>query len=211
MGSSQDREQLKRLLAQLSVRTGEFVLVSGKRSSVYVDAKLTTCRAAAMPLIGRLFLDKIIERDWQPDAVGGLTMGADPICLSIARESLERGLEIDCFLVRKEPKKHGTMKFIEGLAPDSRLDVVIIDDVCTSGGSTRIAIQHARDEGLRVLGAICLVDREEGAREAIEDELGCPFARIFTLSELTVPLESGAAQALRQYPAHAASTGPPQS
>jgi orotate phosphoribosyltransferase len=138
-------------------------------------------------------------------------MGADPICLSIARESLERGLEIDCFLVRKEPKKHGTMKFIEGLAPDSRLDVVIIDDVCTSGGSTRIAIQHARDEGLRVLGAICLVDREEGAREAIEDELGCPFARIFTLSELTVPLESGAAQALRQYPAHAASTGPPQS
>jgi orotate phosphoribosyltransferase len=211
MDLSQDREQLKRLLTQLSVRTGEFVLVSGKRSSVYVDAKLTTCRAAAMPLIGRLFLDRIAERGWQPGAVGGLTMGADPICLSIARESLERGLEINCFLIRKEPKKHGTMKFIEGLSPDSRLDVVIIDDVCTSGGSTKIAIQHAREEGLRVLGAICLVDREEGAREAIEHELGCPFARIFTLSELTEPLESHAAQALPQYPARAASTGPPQS
>ncbi len=211
MDSSQDREQLKRLLSQLSVRVGEFVLVSGKRSSVYVDAKLTTCRAAAMPLIGRLFLDGILARGWQPAAVGGLTMGADPICLSIARESLERGLEIDCFLVRKEPKKHGTMKFIEGLAPDSRLDVVIIDDVCTSGGSTKIAIQHAREAGLRVLGAICLVDREEGAREAIENELGCPFARIFTLSELTELLELPAAQALRQYPVPAASTVPPQS
>jgi orotate phosphoribosyltransferase len=211
MDLSRDREQLRRLLSQLSVRTGEFVLVSGKRSSVYVDAKLTTCRAAAMPFIGRLFLDRMAERGWQPTAVGGLTMGADPICLAIARESLERGMEIDCFLVRKESKKHGMMKFIEGLAPDSRLDVVIIDDVCTSGGSTRIAIQHAREAGLRVLGAICLVDREEGAREAIEDELGCPFARIFTLSELTEPSESPAAPAPRQYPAHAASTAPPQS
>jgi orotate phosphoribosyltransferase len=211
MGSSQDREQLKRLITQLSVRTGEFVLVSGKRSSVYVDAKLTTCRAAAMPSIGRLFLDKMVERGWQPAAVGGLTMGADPICLSIARESLERGLEIDCFLVRKESKKHGTMKFIEGLAPDSHLDVVIIDDVCTSGGSTKLAIQHAREAGLRVLGAICLVDREEGAREAIEDELGCPFARIFTLSELTEPVEALAAPAPRQHPARAASTAPLQS
>ena len=135
-------------------------------------------------------------------------MGADPICLAIARESLERGLQIDCFLVRKESKKHGTMKFIEGLQPDSRPDVVIIDDVCTSGGSTKIAIQHARDAGLRVLGAICLVDREEGARESIENELGCPFARIFTLSELTELAGSSPAQAPRQYPEHAASTAP---
>jgi orotate phosphoribosyltransferase len=194
MDASHDRQQLKRLLSQFSVRTGDFVLVSGKRSSVYCDAKLTTCRAAAMPLIGRLFLDEIAVQGWQPEAVGGLTMGADPICLAIARESLERSLEINCFLVRKESKKHGTMKFIEGLPADSQLDVVIIDDVCTSGGSTRIAIQHAREAGLRVLGAICLVDREEGAREMIEDELGCPFARIFKLSELTAPLELPKAQ-----------------
>ena len=190
MHSSPDREQLKHLLAQLSVRTGDFVLVSGKRSSVYCDAKLTTCRAVALPLIGRLFLDEISEQGWHPAAVGGLTMGADPICLAIARESLERNLEINCFLVRKESKKHGTMKFIEGLPPDSQIDVVIIDDVCTSGGSTRIAIQHAREAGLRVLGAICLVDREEGAREMIEGELNCPFARIFRLAELTEVLET---------------------
>jgi len=185
MSIHEDRARLAQMLRERSVRTGDFVLVSGKRSTIYVDAKLTTCRAAAMPLIGRLFLAKMAERNWQPAAVGGLTMGADPLALAIARESVETSREIDCFLVRKEPKKHGTMKFVEGLAADSRPYVVILDDVCTSGGSTRLAIERAREGGLRVLGAICLVDREEGAREAIETGLACPFDRIFTISELT--------------------------
>lgn len=112
-------------------------------------------------------------------------MGADPLALAIARESVEQGREIDCFLVRKEPKKHGTMKFIEGLAADSHPDVVILDDVCTSGGSTELAIERAREAGLNVLGALCLVDREEGARAKIEDALHCSFDRIFTINELT--------------------------
>jgi orotate phosphoribosyltransferase len=151
---------------------------------VYVDAKLTTCHAAAMPLVGRAFLAKIAERGWQPAAVGGLTMGADPIVVSIARESLDTGSPMDCFLVRKEPKKHGTMKFLEGLPAAAGLDVVVIDDVCTSGGSTVAAIERAREAGMNVRGALCLVDREQGAREAIEGGLGCPFDRVFTLAEL---------------------------
>ena len=175
-----DREQLKRLLRQHSVRFGQFKLVSGQTSDVYVDCKLTTCRAAALPLIGRLFLQKIAERGWKPAAVGGLTLGADPIAMAIAHESSGK---VDAFVVRKEAKKHGTMKFVEGLAELNGTPVVIIDDVCTTGGSTLTAIENARAAGLQILGAICLVDREMGAAKAIE-ALGCPFDRIFTLSEL---------------------------
>ena len=178
-----DREQLKALLRQNSVRFGQFKLVSGQTSDVYVDAKLTTCRAAAMPLIGRLFLRKIEERGWKPAAVGGLTLGADPIAMAIAHESSARARPIDAFVVRKEPKKHGTMKFVEGLTELNGTPVVIIDDVCTTGGSTVTAIENARAAGLRILGAICLVDREMGAAQNIE-ALECPFDAIFTLTEL---------------------------
>jgi orotate phosphoribosyltransferase len=178
-----DREQLRTLLRQYSVRFGQFKLVSGQTSDVYVDAKLTTCRAAAMPLIGRLFLRKIEERGWRPAAVGGLTLGADPIAMAIAHESGNTGRPIDAFVVRKEPKKHGTMKFVEGLLELGGTEVVIIDDVCTTGGSTITAIENARAAGLRILGAICLVDRQMGAAQNIE-ALDCPFDAIFTLSEL---------------------------
>jgi orotate phosphoribosyltransferase len=137
-----------------------------------------------MPLIGRLFLDKISENGWHPSAVGGLTLGADPIATAIARESLEIGLNIDSFLVRKETKKHGRQKYLEGLEPvPESCQVVIVDDVCTTGGSTITAIERSREAGLTVLGAICLVDREMGAAEAI-GALACPFDRIFTLNDL---------------------------
>jgi orotate phosphoribosyltransferase len=184
MMPSTDRDQLKSLLRRHSVRFGEFKLVSGQTSSVYVDAKLTTCRAAAMPLVGRLFLHKMKERGWRPAAVGGLTLGADPIAMAVARESAGSGMEVDAFVIRKEPKKHGTMKFIEGMQSTEGTSVVIIDDVCTTGGSTITAIERAREAGLQVLGAICLVDRQMGAAKNLE-ALGCPFDWIFTLAELT--------------------------
>ena len=196
MTSASAREQLREMLRRFSVRHGDFVLASGQRSNVYVDAKLTTCKAAAMPLVGRLFLAKMKQRGWEPAAVGGLTLGADPIVLAIARESLETGRPVDCFLVRKEPKKHGTLKFLEGLEARESLGVVIIDDVCTTGESTVKAIDHSRASGLNVLGAICLVDREMGAREAVEQR-GCAFDRIFTLQDLldeSEPAGVGAAE-----------------
>lgn len=178
------REDLLAMLRQHSVRHGDFVLASGQRSNVYIDVRLTACKAAAMSLIGRAFLEKMQERGWRPAAVGGMSIGADPLVAAIARESLEFGLNIDCFLVRKEAKKHGTQKYLEGLDSAGGLDVVIVDDVCTTGGSTVQAIERSREAGLNVLGAICLVDRESGGRQAIEEQLGCPFDRIFTMQEL---------------------------
>jgi orotate phosphoribosyltransferase len=179
-----ERAKLKALLSENSVRTGHFKLASGAESDVYVDGKLTTCLPEAMPLIGRAFLCKIRERGWVPDAIGGLTVGADPIAFATARESLETGRSIRAFIVRKEPKKHGMGRFIEGLEDCRGLQVVIIDDVCTKGGSTAQAIQNARDAGMKVLGAVCLVDREMGAKRLLEGEYQCPFDSIFTLAEL---------------------------
>jgi orotate phosphoribosyltransferase len=186
MQSNPDRDRLAAILTKYSVRRGgEYRLASGRISDVYCDARVTTCRAEAMPLIGRLFLAKMAERGWRPQAVGGLTMGADPIVIAVARESLESGTPMNAFLVRKEAKGHGKGRQIEGLADDeTALDVVIVEDTSTTGGSAAAAIRAAREAGLRVLGAITLVDREEGAREEVEGGLGCPFDRIFRLAEL---------------------------
>jgi orotate phosphoribosyltransferase len=183
MPPADDRERLKSWLCRYSVRFGEFKLVSGQTSNVYVDAKLTTYRAEAMPLVGRLFLEKLRERCWRPAAVGGLSLGADPIAMALAHESRGSDLEVNAFVVRKEAKKHGMMRFIEGLADPGGVPVVILDDVCTTGGSTITAIERARQSGMEVLGAICLVDREMGAPRNIEAQ-NCPFDRIFALSEL---------------------------
>ena len=172
------------MLRTRSVRHGQFTLVSGQTSEWYIDAKLTTCTARAMPLVGRLFLDKMAERGWAPDAVGGLTMGADAIAASIARESLERGMAIDSFVIRKESKQHGTKKLLEGMIEPAGKAVVILDYVCTTGGSTIVAIERAREAGLTVIGALCLVDREMGAEVNIEEQHHCPFDRVFRFREL---------------------------
>lgn len=182
---SQDVARLKDILCRESVQLGDFTLVSGAKSSVYVDAKLTTCLPEAMPLAGRVFLRKIEERGWFPEAVGGLTLGADPISFAIARESIDQaGRPIRAFVVRKETKKHGMGRFIEGLENPSGRSVVIIDDVCTKGGSTAQAIEKAKEAGMHVLGAICLVDRQQGAAELLQEKFGCALASIFRLAEL---------------------------
>jgi orotate phosphoribosyltransferase len=137
-----------------------------------------------MLLIGRLMLEKMRERGWTPDVVGGLTMGADPVVTAVARESLDSGPPINAFLIRKEAKKHGRQKFIEGIDEPAGKKVVIVDDVCTTGGSTIKAIEASREAGMEVLGALCLVDREQGGREAIEGQHQCPFDCVFTMAEL---------------------------
>ena len=145
---------LKEILRTKSVRFGDFTLASGEKSDVYVDGKLTTCSPNAMPLIGRAFLRKMEHRGWAPEAVGGLTVGADPIAFSVARESLESRRPIHAFIVRKEPKKYGMQKYIEGLEETAGCRVVVIDDVCSKGGSTAQAIDRAVAAGMQVLGAI---------------------------------------------------------
>ena len=176
--------QLKEILRRKSVRFGTFTLASGATSDVYVDCKLTTCSPRAMPLIGRAFLRKLHSRGWVPEAVGGLTLGADPIACAIARESLSMEQPINAFIVRKEPKKHGMQRYIEGLDQTEGRQVVIIDDVCSKGGSTAQAIEKAKAAGMHVLGALCLVDREMGAAEMLDRRFGCPLDSIFKLSDL---------------------------
>jgi orotate phosphoribosyltransferase len=181
MSHESDRAQLRALLRKHSLRFGDFLLASGQRSNIYVDVKLTSCRADAMPLIGKLILAKMAELGLQPKAVGGLTLGADPLAMAVAHES---GGAVDAFIVRKEPKKHGTEKFIEGAPETHGLDVVVLDDVCTTGDSTVKAIERARAAGMNVLAAICLVDRQAGAADSIRTGFGIPFDAIFTLEEI---------------------------
>ena len=177
-------ESLKTMLRARSVRSGEFTLASGETSTVYVDAKLTTCFPPAMPLIGRAFLRKMKAMGWAAEAAGGMTVGADPIAFAIARESLDTTQHVNAFIVRKEPKKHGMQRYIEGLEETVGRPVVIIDDVCTKGGSTAQAILSARDAGMHILGAICLVDREMGAAELLQEKFGLRLESIFKLSSL---------------------------
>lgn len=178
-----DLDQLKRILKKNSVRYGDFTLASGQKSNVYVDARLTTLRAEAMPLIGRTFLAKFRERGWHPQAVGGLTMGADPVVTAIARESLDLDEPINAFLVRKESKEHGRGGYVVGVDETEGLDVVIVDDVFTTGGSTITAIERAREAGMNVLGAVCLVDREQGGRKNIE-AINCAVDRVLVMADL---------------------------
>src|SRR5919198_5714826 len=141
-----DHEQLVRLLAARSARRGNFTLASGRQSSLYIDARLTTMTPEGQRLIGRLGLAAIQDARWNADAVGGLTLGADPIAYAICHSSAETQRPIRAFTVRKEPKAHGTGKQIEG--PLSRGDrVVVVEDVITTGGSATKAVEALRREG----------------------------------------------------------------
>jgi orotate phosphoribosyltransferase len=162
-----DRAALISLLKQRSVRTGDFTLASGAHSSWYIDCRLTTMSGEGQRLIGPLGLAAIRDAGWHPSAIGGLTMGADPIAYAIAAASVGTELPLDAFSVRKEAKLHGTGRRIEGnFAAGAK--VVIIEDVITSGGSALSAIRAVRDEGGEVLGLLALVDRDAGGTQRIE-------------------------------------------
>ena len=162
-----DHEQLVRLLAARSARRGNFTLASGRQSSLYIDARLTTMTPEGQRLIGRLGLGAIRAAKWKPDAVGGLTLGADPIAYAICHSSADTESPIRAFTVRKEPKTYGTGKQIEGpLFTGDR--VVIVEDVITTGGSAAKAVEAVKQEGAIPLGVLALVDRQEGGREQLE-------------------------------------------
>ncbi len=161
-----------------------FVLTSGKRSPTYFDCQVTTAYAQAMPLIGRAFLDEFRRQGVLPDAVGGLTRGADPVAQAIVYTSLLFPPVVQLFSVRKARKEHGMRRFIEGCAPAGSR-VAVVDDVVTSGKSVLQAIAACREEGLEVSQVVVLVDREEGGMARLREAAGkAPVSAIFTRAEL---------------------------
>src|SRR5215467_3059722 len=175
------RQKLLTTLAHKSFRLGEFKLSSGGTSDYYIDCRTTTLDAKGSRLTGEVFLDEIGHWGWNPQAIGGLTMGADPIVSAVAVVSGE----LNGFLVRKAEKQHGTGQRIEGFH-EKGARVVIVDDVCTTGASTVQAIEAAREFGFEIVGVMCLVEREEaGGREAVEKAAApAKFVAVFTASEI---------------------------
>lgn len=178
------RERLIELIRSYSYREGEFLLASGKKSRFYVDMRRTALHPEGALLIGHALYDVIRERGWTPDGVGGMTLGADPLTTATSLVSLERGTPWSGFLVRKEPKDHGTGKQVESAGSLSEGDsVVVLDDTVTTGGSTLKAIKAVEQAGFRVLGAACVVNRDEGGTEKLA-ESGYELLSVLHLPEL---------------------------
>jgi orotate phosphoribosyltransferase len=178
----QDLLQLRGILRERSLRIGDFTLTSGKKSSYYLDCRMTTLDARGAMLIGRLILDRIRTHKIEADAIGGLTLGADPIATAVAVVSAIEGKPLPAFIVRKETKSHGTQKAIEGYAGKPGSRVIVVDDVCTTGGSILTAADRAEEAGYKVVAAFCVVDREEGGTEIIAKRY--PFYSLLTAKEL---------------------------
>ena len=175
------KQELLKLLAQKSFRLGEFKLSSGGTSDYYIDCRTTTLDARGSQLVGQVFLEEMRGQGWHADAIGGLTMGADPIVVSVAVISGT----LHGFLVRKAEKQHGTGQRIEGFR-EKGARVVIVDNVCTTGSSTVQAIEAAREFGFKVVGVMCLVEREDAhGRPNVEKAAApAPFISIFTAMDV---------------------------
>ncbi len=179
------RARLLRMLAEKSFRLGSFTLSSGGTSDYYIDCRLTTLDAGGAVATGEAVVEEIRERGWQAGAIGGLTMGADPIVVATSVISSQQGSPIHGFLVRKAEKAHGTGQRIEGFR-EKGAPVVIVDDVCTTGASTMQAIEAARDYGFKVVGVLCLVEREEAGGRANVEKAAAPaqFVALFTANDV---------------------------
>jgi len=182
---SHAREQLLAMLAEKSFRLGQFKLSSGGTSDYYIDCRLTTLDGRGALLTGQTVLQEIEKRGWKPDAIGGLTMGADPIVVAAAIVGTQQRRPLHGFLVRKAEKAHGMGQRIEGFR-EKPARVVIVDDVCTTGASTVQAIEAAREYGFDIVGVLCLVERQEaGGRVNVEQAAAlAPFVAIFTAEDI---------------------------
>ncbi|HEX6772388.1 MAG TPA: orotate phosphoribosyltransferase [Acidobacteriaceae bacterium] len=185
------RQQLLTLLAKQSFRLGDFQLSSGGRSDYYIDCRTTTLHAEGARLTGLAILGLLHQHHIDPHAVGGLTLGADPVVSAVAIASAQRHIDqgrgrlIHGFLVRKAEKQHGTGRKIEGFSEENA-PVLIVDDVCTTGASTVAAIEAAQAAKMRVIGVVCLVERTEAkGRPAVEAAAGgAPFLSLFTADDV---------------------------
>ena len=175
------KDRLREILQQKSILRGDFTLASGKKSDYYIDARLTTLDAEGVNVIGKLILDEI-HKDTSIVAVGGPTMGADPIVGSVLTQAGNREIAMDGFLVRKEAKDHGTGKLIEGNLKEGA-KVAVVEDVVTTGGSVLKAIYALEKAGAVISKVLVIVDREEGAEGKFK-ELGYEYFSIFKISDL---------------------------
>jgi orotate phosphoribosyltransferase len=174
--------ELRDIIRRKSLRIGDFTLASGRKSSYYLDCRTTTLDPRGALLIAQLILEGMRSRNIQADAVGGMTLGADPIATAVAVVSGLEDTPLPAFIVRKETKGHGTRRGIEGYdgKPGSR--VIVVDDVCTTGDSILRAAEKAEEAGYEVSATFCVVDREEGGTELIAKKY--PFYALFTAKEL---------------------------
>ena len=178
------KDELKPILVKMSYEEREVTLASGRKSNFYFDGKQTTLHAEGGLLVGKAFWEEVKQFAGPVHGVGGLTLGADPIATATSIAATLDGASVHAFIIRKEPKGHGTGQWLEGrknLPPGSR--VVIVEDVTTTGGSSLKAVERAEEEGLVVLGIVTLVDREEGARDAIEGA-GQKLRAVYTRTEV---------------------------
>lgn len=177
-----DYQSLVQLLAQKSVKRGQFTLASGKSSDIYIDVRMASMSPEGLSQIGPLALQAIRSTGWSVDSIGGMTLGADPIAYAISYASSLHGPSLRAFTVRKDAKLHGTGKLIEG--PFAQGDhVVIIEDVITTGKSALLASEAVKKSGGHIQGVLALVDRNDGGREAIERE-GYPVISLVTIDEI---------------------------
>ncbi len=177
-----DKKELIELVQARALRRGRFTLASGKTSSYYLDCKQVTLHSRGALLVAQGMLE-MLESPW-PDAVGGMSIGADPITAALITAAGVQGRELLGFMVRKEPKGHGTQRYIEGpVTPGQR--VVIVEDVITTGGSSLLAAERASQFGLQVTEVLAIVDRLEGGREAIQ-QAGYGCRSLLTITDLGI-------------------------
>jgi orotate phosphoribosyltransferase len=178
-----DRDALLTQVTDKAVVHGRVTLSSGKEADHYVDLRRVTLDAQAAPLVGRVML--ALTDDWEYDAVGGLTLGADPVAVSMLHAAAARGRELDAFVVRKAEKTHGLQRRIEG--PDvAGRRVLAVEDTSTTGGSVLTAVEALREAGAEVVGVAVIVDRSTGARERVQ-AAGCDYRFAFGLDDLGLP------------------------
>ena len=177
---AQDRSELFHLLKTIAFSKGKFILSSGKESNFYLDARLVTLSAPGAYLTARMILD--MTKEDQLDAIGGPTLGADPMVGAIASLSHQNNRPINTFIIRKQPKAHGKQQQVEGPLLKEGASVVIIDDVATTGKAFVESIEVLQKMNIKIIKAICVIDRGEGAREALA-KYNVPLESIFTISE----------------------------
>jgi orotate phosphoribosyltransferase len=183
-----DKESLRDLIRQKALKFGSFTLASGKKATYYLDGKQVTLDPRGARLVAEGILD-LLAAERLPDAVGGMSIGADPITAAVVTMSAVRGTPLVGFMIRKESKGHGTNQFVEG--PVKAGDAVaIVEDVVTTGGSSLTAIERAEAFGLKVVRVVGIIDRMEGGAEAFAGR-GYPFASLLTIRDFGIEPPTG--------------------